>query len=104
MELFLVTAPPEAAERIAAALVAERLAACVSIVPGVLSTYWWEGKVERAGEALLLVKTRAELTGKLAARIKELHPYSCPEIVHAPLAVANPDYARWVEEETRGGT
>lgn len=101
LELFLVTAPPEAAETLARALVEERLAACVNVVPGLVSIYRWQGAVQREAEVLLLIKTRPELAAALAARVRALHPYDCPEIVHAPLAVANPDYARWLAEETK---
>ena len=89
------------AHRIARALVKEKLAACVNIVPGVASIYTWEGKVEEGKEVLLVIKSRSALSKKLAARVKALHSYSVPEVVTIPIASGNPDYLRWVRESTR---
>ena len=89
------------ANRIARALVKEKLAACVNILPGVASIYAWEGKVEEGKEVLLVIKSRAALSKKLAARVKALHSYSVPEVVTIPIASGNPDYLRWVRESTR---
>jgi periplasmic divalent cation tolerance protein len=89
------------AVKIARALVCEKLAACVNIVPGIASIYAWKGKVEEAREVLLLIKSRGALSKRLAARVKELHSYSVPEVVTIPIASGNPDYLRWVRESTR---
>ena len=89
------------ANRIARALVKERLAACVNVVPRISSIYAWEGKVEEGREVLLLIKSRSSLSRKLAARVKELHSYSVPEVVTIPIASGNPDYLRWVRDSTR---
>ncbi len=89
------------ARRIATALVRERLAACVNVVPGVVSIYAWEGKLEEGREALLIVKSRSALAGKLVARVRALHSYSVPEVVTLPVVSGNPDYLRWVRESTR---
>ena len=89
------------ATAIAKALVTEKLAACVNIVPGVASIYAWEGKVEEGREVLLLIKSRSALSMRLTARVKELHTYSVPEVVTIPIASGNPDYLRWVRESTR---
>lgn len=89
------------ANRIARALVREKLAACVNVVPGIASIYRWEGKVEEGREVLLLIKSRSSLSKRLAARVKELHSYSVPEVVTIPIASGNPDYLRWVRESTR---
>ena len=89
------------ARRIARTLVRERLAACVNIVPGVRSIYAWKGKVEEAEEALLVLKSRAALSKRLAARVRVLHSYSVPEVVTLTVAGGNPDYLRWVREATR---
>ena len=89
------------ANRIARTLVKEKLAACVNIVPGVASIYAWEGKVEEGREVLLVIKSRAALSKKLAARVKALHSYSVPEVVTIPIASGNPDYLRWIRESTR---
>ena len=89
------------ANRIARTLVKEKLAACVNILPGVASIYAWEGKVEEGKEVLLVIKSRAALSKKLAARVQALHSYSVPEVVTIPIASGNPDYLRWVRESTR---
>lgn len=89
------------AKAIARALVKERLAACVSIVPGVASIYAWEGKTEEVTEVLLLIKSRSALSKRLASRIRALHSYAVPEVVTIPVASGNPDYLRWVRESTR---
>jgi periplasmic divalent cation tolerance protein len=101
VRVVLVTAPDAAvAERLARALVEERLAACVNAVPGVRSVYRWEGRVEEAGEILLVVKTRADRSAALAARVRELHPYALPEILELGAAGGSPDYLEWVRKES----
>ncbi len=100
--VVLTTCPDEeSARRIAAALVEERLAACVNVVPGIASVFRWEGAVETAGEFLLLVKTRVERLETLAARLTELHPYDVPELLALQVDRGSPEYVRWVVEETQ---
>ena len=89
------------ATAIARALVKEKLAACVNIVPAVASIYVWEGKLEEGREVLLIIKSRAALSKRLTARVKQLHSYAVPEVVTIPIASGNPDYLRWVRESTR---
>ena len=89
------------AERIATALVQERLAACVNIVPGLRSIYRWEGQVEAVDEVLLLVKTSAEAYPALQDRLRELHPYELPELLAVETASGLPEYLLWVADETR---
>jgi len=103
VRVVLVTAPPHEAERIARALVEERLAACANIVPGLTSLYWWEGKVNRDAEALIILKTPPRRVAKLLKRLKELHSYTVPEFLALPVVEANPDYAKWVKAETARG-
>lgn len=102
MKIILSNCPPERADAIATALVEERLAACVNALPGVRSTYRWQGKVEREGETTLLVKTSAAALARCTARLRELHPYECPEIVVlAPeVATSFAPYVAWVREQT----
>ncbi len=89
------------ARRIAKALVEERLAACVNVVPGVTSIYRWKGKVEAASEVLLVIKSRAALAKRLATRVQALHTYSVPEVVTLPIVSGSAAYLRWVRESTR---
>jgi periplasmic divalent cation tolerance protein len=89
------------ARRIARTLVREGLAACVNVVPRVESVYRWKGKVETAREVLLVIKSTAARSKRLAARVKELHSYAVPEVVTLRIASGNPDYLRWVRESCR---
>ena len=93
-----VSAPAPDADRLAAALVEERLAACAQIVHGVRSTYVWEGSVESADEVLLLLKTHSDLFSALAARVGELHPYDVPEVVAVRLTHVSDAYAGWLAD------
>jgi len=89
------------AKAIGRALVKEKLAACVNLVPGVTSIYTWEGRTEEASEVLLLIKSRSALSKKLVSRIRALHSYEVPEVVTLPITSGNPAYLRWVRESTR---
>jgi periplasmic divalent cation tolerance protein len=88
----------EDAERIAAALVDERLAACVNVVPGLASTYRWKNAVQRDEELLLLIKTRAEHVEDLGARLRALHPYEVPELIVLPIAGGHGPYLDWIRD------
>ena len=95
--VVLVTAPGEAkAAEIGRALVEERLAACVNVVPAVRSIYRWEGRVEQAQEVLLVIKTRAQAFEALRLRVLSLHPYQCPEIIALPVVAGHPAYLEWL--------
>ena len=93
----------EEAERLARALVGERLAACVNVVPGVRSVYRWRGEVEAAGELLLLIKTARDRLDALRLRLRQLHGYELPEIVYLEVSGGDADYLAWVVGETRPG-
>lgn len=97
--VYVTAGSADEAERIAGALVEERLAACVNRVSGVHSTYRWEGKIERADEELLIIKSRRGLFDRLKKRVAELHSYSVPEIVALPLVEGSESYLRWLDEE-----
>lgn len=100
MHLVLSSCPPDAADALADALVGERLAACCSQLPGLSSTYWWEGQLHRERETLLLFKTSAAALEGLVERLQALHPYEVPEILVLPVERAAAAYAAWVERET----
>ena len=93
----------EEAERIAQALVDERLAACVNVVPGVLSVYRWKGAVQRGDELLLVIKTRGDAVERLRARLVALHSYELPEVVVLPIAGGHPPYLDWIAEGVGAG-
>ena len=95
--LVLCTCPDqETATRIAERLVGERLAACVSLVPGLTSIYRWEGQIQRDAEVLLLIKTVAGRVAVLADTLRGLHPYAVPELIALPLTDGLPDYLNWI--------
>jgi len=90
----------ETAARIAQALVDERLAACVQVLPGVVSTYRWQGEVQVADEVLLLIKTSHARLPALEARLPDLHPYDLPELIVLEAVGGLDRYLHWVEAET----
>ena len=98
--VMLTTLPSaEAARALARDLVEEKLAACVQL-SSIESFYRWEGKVANEPEVLLLIKTRTALFEETMARIKELHPYTVPQIVALPFAAGNPAYFQWLADST----
>ena len=98
----LITAPSsEEGEAIACALVEEKLAACVNVIPSVTSIYRWRGELQKEGEVLLVVKSRRGLFDRLAARVRELHSYQVPEIIALPVILGDEDYLRWLSEATQ---
>ncbi|GAB4172649.1 MAG: divalent-cation tolerance protein CutA [Wenzhouxiangellaceae bacterium] len=88
----------EQAARIGRTLVEEHLAACVSIVDGAESIYPWQGRIERARETGLLIKTTASGFETLARRLRELHPYELPELLATEVVEADPGYAQWLRD------
>jgi periplasmic divalent cation tolerance protein len=94
------TLPDQAsAERLAAVLVNERLAACAQVLGPVSSTYRWQGSVEHSAECYCHLKTTVARLPALEARIRELHPYDVPELIALPIIGGNSDYLRWIQEE-----
>lgn len=100
-QLVYVTAPSLAeAESLARLAVEGRLAACANILPAMRSLYWWQGRLETADEAVLLLKTTEALVPALTRALTEAHSYDCPCVVALPIASGNPDFLRWIEAET----
>ena len=99
--VVLVTATSKAeAEKIAKALLKKRLAACVNIIPGLTSFFHWKGKIEKASELLLVIKTRKTLFKKLEKEVKANHSYSVPEIIALPILQGTKSYLDWLKLET----
>ncbi len=88
------------AEKAGRVLVERQLAACVNILPGMVSIYRWEGALERAEEAVMIVKTRAALADAVSAAVKEMHAYETPAILVIPLEKVDPHYLAWMSAET----
>lgn len=100
--LVLSTCPGSiTAKKIANALVADQLAACVQVIPGVQSFFRWVGKVDHKDEHLLLIKTTADRYAELESRITSLHPYELPEIVAVPISTGLSGYLSWIDDSTQ---
>jgi periplasmic divalent cation tolerance protein len=100
--VFVTVGKEEEAREISGALVQEKLVACVNMISGVRSIYWWKGKVCDDQEWLLIMKTRTSLVPTLQDRIRELHSYETPEIIAFPVKQGLPEYLSWVLESTVG--
>jgi periplasmic divalent cation tolerance protein len=88
------------AEKAGKALVEDRLVACVNILPGMISHYRWQGAVERAEEAVMLIKTRASLAERVRAAVKASHPYDTPAILVLPIESVDETYLAWILDST----
>ncbi len=94
-----ITVPDfETGKKIAKTLVEEKLAACVNITSQINSIYFWQGNIEDDTEHLLIIKTRKDVFEKLENRVKELHPYTVPEIIAMPIVLGSKDYLSWIDE------
>jgi len=102
--VFVYTTYPSIveAERAGQTLVERRLCACVNILPGMVSLYWWQGKVDRGDEVVMIIKTRAGLSEQVRAAVKEMHSYTTPAILVLPIESVDPDYHAWIVAETAG--
>lgn len=94
--VVLVTAPALEAEALARGLVEAKLAACVNVVPGVVSHYRWKGKLHRDREVLLIAKTSASKLKALTKWVKAHHPYELPEVLALPVAGGSAAYLKWL--------
>jgi periplasmic divalent cation tolerance protein len=98
--VVLVTCPPEKAQAIAGALVEERVAACVNVVPSLSSVYRWKGAVHNEAEALLLVKTSKDRFEDLKQAVLRHHPYELPEVIAIQVDRGHAPYLEWVIESS----
>jgi periplasmic divalent cation tolerance protein len=101
--LLVITNLPDqdSARRVAEALIAGHLAACVNLLAPCASVYRWQGKIETAEEIPLLIKTLASHYSKVEAAIRQHHPYELPEIIAVPISAGLPEYLTWVAAETQ---
>lgn len=88
-------------KEIAHALIKNHLAACVNILDKMESVFSWDGELTEEKEALLIIKTKKELFGKVSAMIQRLHSYTVPEVIALPIVEADETYLKWIEHETR---
>ncbi len=102
--VFVYTTYPSIveAEQAGRTLVERRLCACVNILPGMISFYWWQGKIDRGEEVVMIIKTRASLAEAVRAAVKQMHSYSTPAILVLPVENVDADYHAWIVAETQG--
>ncbi|MFB6470557.1 MAG: divalent-cation tolerance protein CutA [Vulcanisaeta sp. AZ3] len=96
--VFVTVPSREVGLSIARDLVSARLAACVNVVDGLRSVYFWEGRVEEDNEALLVIKSRRDRLDELVRFVRERHPYKVPEVIALPVVGGFVDYLRWIDE------
>lgn len=102
LQIILVTAPDvEVGRKLARVILDARLAACVNIVPGLESHYWWEGKVDQSNEVLLVIKTTEAKLEPLRQLVLEQHPYDTPEFVAFPSTMVAEKYMAWVRDSVK---
>lgn len=99
--ILITTSNSEEAYKIAEVLLNQRKAACVNIVPGVSSLFWWQDKLDSAQESLLIVKTKASLLPEIISLVKGVHSYDVPEIIALPIVGGNQDYLEWIGKEVK---
>ena len=91
----------ETASRISRVLISHHAAACVNQLPGITSTYEWEGKIEENNEVLLLIKSTEERFDSIQKLIIDEHPYELPELIAVPISKGLPDYLDWIKQCTK---
>jgi len=89
------------AKKIAGSVLKKRLAACANIMGGVESRFWWKGSLDKAGETLLMMKTKKANFKKIEREVKKLHSYEVPEIIAVPIIAGSKDYLDWIRKSTR---
>ena len=104
--VFVYTTYPSIveAERAGRALVEQHLCACVNILPGMISHYWWQGAVERGEEVVMIIKTRGSLAERVGTAVKEMHSYTTPAILVLPIESVDRAYLDWLMAETEPAT
>ena len=96
--IFITTATTDEAQQISRVLLEQRKAACVNIVPGISSHFWWQDKLDSDQESLLIVKTNSSLLPEIISLVKGMHSYQVPEIIALPIVGGSQDYLRWMGE------
>jgi periplasmic divalent cation tolerance protein len=99
--IFITASSDDEAQRITKLLLEQRKVACINIVSGVDSRFWWKGKIDSARESLLVIKTRASVFQKVMELVKTIHSYEVPEIIALPIIDGNDDYLKWIDAEVK---
>lgn len=100
--IFVTASTEEEAKKIESTLLDQRKAACVNIILGIKSSFWWKGEIETAQEVLLMIKTKTSKLNEIIRIVKEIHSYETPEVIALPIIGGNEDYLRWIGKEVRG--
>lgn len=99
--VFITASSKKEARKIACVLLSKKLAACVNVIKGVDSRFFWKGSIDSAKEFLLIAKTRISKFSELKKQVKKNHSYEIPEIIAVPIIAANKDYLKWIEDSVR---
>jgi periplasmic divalent cation tolerance protein len=102
--IFITAGTQKEAERIADALLTRKKAACVNILTGIKSLFWWQGKIDSAGEVLLAVKSESQFLDAIVKLVKKLHSYDVPEIIAVPIIGGNEEYLEWINDSLKSKT
>jgi periplasmic divalent cation tolerance protein len=97
--VFITVKDNEEAGKIATTLLKRRQAACVNIMPGVSSHFWWKDKLDTAEECLVIVKSKESLLPEIIKSVRKIHSYSVPEIIALPIIGGNREYLEWIDSE-----
>ena len=99
--VLVTAADDDEARLIAKVLLEQKKAACVNIMSGIVSLFWWQDKIDQASESLLVIKTGKSLLDEVVAMVKEMHSYENPEIIALPIAGGSSRYLDWIDKEVR---
>lgn len=99
--IYITTENKDEARTVGKVLVEERLVACVNIIDGMESMFWWEGEAQSESETILIAKTTADRLDDVTTRVKEVHSYDCPCVVALPIQGGNPEFLSWIGEEVK---
>jgi len=99
--VFVSCANKEEAGRISSNLVEKKLVACVNIIDKISSLFWWDGKVDRAQEVLLIMKSKKTKIKQIIKTVKSLHSYEVPEIIALPIIAGYKPYLEWIDAAVR---
>lgn len=99
--IYITAGSMDEARRIGREIVSSRLAACVNIIDGINSLYWWEGEIQDDKEVTIIAKTKESLVPELIEKVKSIHSYDCPCIVSLPILDGNKPFLTWIGEETK---
>eukprot|EP00212_Chloropicon_laureae_P001979 CAMPEP_0197487988 /NCGR_PEP_ID=MMETSP1311-20131121/3007_1 /TAXON_ID=464262 /ORGANISM="Genus nov. species nov., Strain RCC856" /LENGTH=114 /DNA_ID=CAMNT_0043031883 /DNA_START=218 /DNA_END=562 /DNA_ORIENTATION=+ len=99
--IYVTVPSKDVGAKIAKSLLEDKLCACVNIIPGVESYYWWEDKIESDSELLMMIKSRADLLASVTERVKQVHEYDVPEVIGVPIIGGNAKYLDWIRENTK---